>query len=270
MNIETISLPLVLKWLQPHEFPHKLGICERVFGKKIALNQVCWVDTAAGIPWKLDLTNPTHRWIVYGYYEGKFFLEWAKKFLNPDAVVVDSGANIGQMIPYLGQSLPRGKILAFEPSQTSGNWIEQCLKVNPNLSVDLLRCGLGNSANTSRLCNPSPDSIHGAQNYISETEGEEIKVVRLADVLKEKKIRTVDLWKLDVEGYEIQALQGAETLLEEKQIKTLYVEMTGENGRDIRNYLGQFGYLCHLFDSQGRLYRPSEFPHHINGLFLPK
>jgi hypothetical protein len=88
------ELPLLLNWLQPIDFPHKLGMCDRVFGKTIARSGICWVKTGATIPWKLDLANPTHRWIVYGKYEGSAFLNWAKRFLPANAIVVDSGANI--------------------------------------------------------------------------------------------------------------------------------------------------------------------------------
>jgi hypothetical protein len=40
---------------------------------------------------------------VYGKYEGAPFLNWAKKFLAPNAIIIDSGANIGQMLMYLAQ-----------------------------------------------------------------------------------------------------------------------------------------------------------------------
>ena len=78
----------------------------------------------------------------------------------------------------------------------------------------------------------------------------------------------MDLWTLDVEGYEVPALQGAEKLLKQKKIKALYVEITGDNSKRVRDYLGQFGYKCYLFKSTGKLYQPVEFPSHTNGLFL--
>ena len=89
------SLPFSLSLLQPIDFPHKLGICERLFGKAIAPLGICLVKTGAGLVWKLDLANPTHRWIVYGKYEGASFLNWAKNYLPANGVVIDSGASIG-------------------------------------------------------------------------------------------------------------------------------------------------------------------------------
>lgn len=269
MGIQKISLPLPLKLIQPLDFQHKLGICERFFGQAIAANGICWVDTGAGIPWKLDLTNCTHRWIVYGKYEGAAFLNWARNFLPTDGVIVDSGANIGQMLMYLAQWIPQGKILAFEPGTEAGNWLEECLTINTTLPVEIIRAGLGASTAQLRLNHVGDSLGHGAWSKISETEGEVIQIVRLEDELAARSITKVDLWKLDVEGYEVPALQGAETFLKEQRIKAIYAEMFEENGQRIIDYLAQFGYSGYLFDSQSKIYSPSKWPNSTNGLFLP-
>jgi FkbM family methyltransferase len=266
---ELQSLPVLLSWLQSVEFPHKLGICERLFSKTIAEYGICWVKTGGTIPWKLDLRNPTHRWIVYGKYEGSNFLDWVEKFLPSNGIVVDSGANIGQMTLYLAQRVPQGKVLAFEPGQAAASWLEECLRANPSLPVELIRCGLGNATTQLHFHNPEASGAHGEWGYISETEGEPVQIVQLMSELAMRSIETVDLWKLDVEGYEIPALQGAEALLKEQRIKALYVELFDENGRRIRDYLQQFNYRCHLFNQNNQLYQPTEFPIHANGLFLP-
>jgi FkbM family methyltransferase len=267
--METISLPLPLRWLQSINFPHKLGVCEKLFGRIIANQKICWVQTAAGIPWKLDLENPTHRWIVYGKYEGSGFLNWAKAFLPPNGVVVDSGANIGQVLLYLSLWLTQGKVLAFEPGKEQADWLEECLVVHKNLPVEVIRLGLGASPAKLYLNNVGPGTVHGAWSQVSETDGESIRVVRLADELAARSIERVDLWKLDVEGYEIPALQGVESWLKEHRIRAIYAELANENGLKIRNYLEQFGYQCYLFSDRGKLFSPSQLPNHTNGLFLP-
>ena len=274
--MKNVPLPLPLTWLQPVDFPHKLGICERLFGKALARHGICWVHTAAGIDWKLDLTVVPHRWIVYGKYEGAPFLNWARKFLPPNGIVVDSGANIGQMLLYLAQWVPQGKVLAFEPGTKQANWLAECLAAHPTLSVELIRCALGASTTRLRLASCGSDSIHGWWARVSETEGESIQIVRLEDELSSRSIEKIDLWKLDVEGYEILAMQGAETLIKEKRIRAIYAELTNRegHGQAVRDYLNKLGYKCYLFDINGRLYDPLEktnfqFPWWTNGLFLP-
>jgi FkbM family methyltransferase len=267
----TIALPLALRWLRRLEFPHKLGICERLFGDRLSKSGTCWVETAAGIIWKLDLANPTHRWIIFGKYEGSAFLDWARRFLPTNGTVVDSGANIGQMLIYLSQYVPKGKVLAFEPGKEAADWLEECLAIHPELPVELLRLGLGEREARLFLRQVGSKELHGGRNQISEEvgEGEAVKVVRLEDVLESQGIDTVDLWKLDVEGYEIFALRGAERFMREERIEALYVELAFGNGKEIVDYLAQFGYRCYLFDRRGRLYAPKHLPAHTNGLFLP-
>ena len=147
--------------------------------------------------------------------------------------------------------------------------MQECLEFNQYLPVELIRAGLGNAPAQLRLCSMGDEHQHGAQSQISETEGELIEIVMLANELKSRGISSVDLWTLDVEGYEVPALQGAEDLLKRKQIKALYVEISGDNSKRVREYLGQFGYKCYLFKPNGKLYSPMEFPSHTNGLFLP-
>jgi FkbM family methyltransferase len=269
MNI--VSLPLPLTWLQPLDFPHKLGICDRLFGSMISQHGVCWVQTGAGIPWKLDLSNPVHRWVVYGKYDGAAFLNWAKRTLPRNGIIVDSGANIGQVLLYLAQWVPEGTVLAFEPGQEQADWLADCLSAHPHLPVELVRLGLGATATTASLFTGGPGYIHGYWSRISNTEeGDPIQIVRLADELAARSLPQVDLWKLDVEGYEVQALQGASDYLQHQRIRALYVEINQTQGQQVQDYLASFGYQGYLFQADGSLKPvPQELPVWTNALFLP-
>lgn len=267
--MKPINLPKVISAFQRLDFPHKLGFCERLFGRSLSAHGICWVHTGAGIAWKLNLANPTHRWIVYGKYEGRAFLDWAKKFLPRDGIVVDSGANIGQMLLYLAAWVPQGKVLAFEPGREQYEWLEECLAVHPNLPVEVIRKGLGAAPAELHLKNVGPSNVHGAWSQITEEEGETVCVVKLEAELDARAISEIDLWKLDVEGYEVPALRGAESLLKGKRVKALYVELSGDNSIRVRNYLASVGYECYLFGPHGKLYKAAQLPSHTNGLFLP-
>lgn len=69
MRMKLLTVPRSLTCLQRFDFPHKLGICERLFGHALSSRGIAWIETGAGISWKLDLANPTHRWIGYGKYD---------------------------------------------------------------------------------------------------------------------------------------------------------------------------------------------------------
>jgi hypothetical protein len=142
--------------------------------------------------------------------------------------------------------------------------------MHPRLPVELVRAALGEEAGVALLRGVGSGALHGACNQISETGGDPVSVVRLDEFLRAKDIREVDLWKLDVEGYELQALRGAEGLLRAQSIKAIYAELGFGNGERIVEYLSEFGYACQLFDARGRLHPPSRLPEHTNGLFLPR
>src|SRR5258708_7113751 len=110
LTADKLHLPLSLRFIRQFDFPHKLGICEKLFSSRLTKNGICWVETAVGPVWKLDLSNSTHRWIVYGHYEGSAFFNWIRRNLPEDPVIIDSGANIGQMALYFGTYFPKARI----------------------------------------------------------------------------------------------------------------------------------------------------------------
>ena len=85
----------------------------------------------------------------------------------------------------------------------------------------------------------------------SETEGEPIEIVRLADVLSDRGIARVHLWKLDVEGYEFRPCEGQGSGWRTKESRRSEAELAGENGVQVRAFLEGHGYKCHVFSRTG-------------------
>src|ERR1700730_4512553 len=270
VSVKEVRLPLSLRLFQRHEFPHKLGICEYLFAKRLSENRICWVETAAGPIWKLDLANSTHRWIVYGKYEGASFFNWMERNLSPNPIIVDSGANIGQMILYFGTCFPKARILAFEPGNPQADWLCECLAVNPAIPLKLFRQALGECEGAMYLHTPGPSWSHGGQNIVAaDPSGEPVQVVRLSEVLDSEKIPHVDLWKLDVEGFEIPALTGAIDWLKSKRIRALWIETIGEKGGRVMNFMRDVGYQGFALSRKGRAMAVSNYSGD-NTLFLPR
>lgn len=127
--------------------PHKLCLLERVYGRRLGRSGVCWVKCANGIPWKLDLSDPTQRWCVFGDYEGAVQMDWIRSWLRCGGVVVDSGASIGQMVMYFGKM--HGVVVhAFEPTQSSRDWLSDSVGRNGFVNVEVLPYGLSNEMST--------------------------------------------------------------------------------------------------------------------------
>jgi len=220
-----LRLPALLRALQGVEFPHKLGICERLFARRLAVEGIRWTPTAPGPLWKLDLANSTHRWIVYGDYEGPGFWRWLRAHAGQVGSVVDSGANIGQTVLYFSALLPRARILAYEPGSTARAWLEEGVARNRFARVTVEPRGLGAAAGRAGLAAVGEGSLHGSWNRIGGTGGEPVEIAPLDDELDRHGLAALDLWKLDVEGYVAEALRGARRSLASGRIRALHLEL---------------------------------------------
>lgn len=268
-KIKVVTLPIGLKVLRNLTFSHKLGILERLYGKTLAQEGVCWVETSNSVIWKLDLRDATQRWIVFGDYEGPAQMQWLRNWLNLGGVVIDSGANIGQLLLYLA-SLPDVRIYAFEPLPDAADWLEECLVNYPNWKVTLTRQGL------SCRKGDIPIQIDGSRSttrmdwYVeSEFPKSTITVISLDEFLAENRVEKIRLWKLDVEGHELHALRGAERYLKSQRIEALLVEDSGSG--DVIDYLVDCGYSLHHIGGGGCLAPISKISRSYgNILALPK
>lgn len=222
--------------------PRILGTLEAIYGRALAKHGVSWVHTAAGIVWKLDLRDSSQRWIVFGNYEGKRQMDWIHHWLRPGGTIIDSGANVGQLLLYLGR-LPNVRIHAFEPVPASVAWLHECLAAQNAWPVNIIESALSDREGTLRI------QVDGAYSttqmgWYQERGNPRIDVrsMRLDDYIEEQGVKQIRFWKLDVEGGEAQALAGAQRLLAQQRIDAILVETSSETGEDIRKQLSDDGY----------------------------
>ncbi len=237
---------------QRFEFNRKLGLCEKLFSHTLSSHGIAWVRTSSGARWKLDLTNSTHRWIVYGSYEGPGFWRWFRRQHSMNAIV-DSGANIGQTVLYFATFSPKARILALEPGTKARAWLAECVSANAMKSVQIEASALGAACGEARITGSNSDNLHGSWNQVSTTKGEPIVVTTLDDELQRMNIAILDLWKLDLEGYEFQALQGAARSLDAGRIRAIHMEVSGNEQDDSHRFLTARGYRPHTIMPSGRL-----------------
>ena len=237
-----VETPFLLQLARRLEFPRKLGILERLFGGEISKSGLCWVVCSNNVVWKLDLTDPCHRWIVFGKYEGGSGLDCASQALEHGGVYIDSGANIGQWVLFLS-GMTGVKTLAFEPVKPNRLWLSDCLNNYPDWDVDVMACGLGSRDFETEIQVDGPRSTLHLDWYkeINHPKNR-VQIRRLSDVLEEKGITSVAFWKLDVEGYELDALKGAKRHLMARKIANIFFECHPLNYPAIRSLLTSCGY----------------------------
>jgi FkbM family methyltransferase len=264
------KLPLGLSWMRRLPWPHKLGLLNSIWGSTLTKHGVTWVKTTGGLIWKLDLANSTHRWLVYGDYQGPSLRRWAIRHLSSSPTLLLSGANIGQMVAALHPWLNFGTILAFEPDREAQAWLKECHTVNPSIPLRLLDKGLGSEPGTIPWLHADWNHSHGSQSRVDPSGSDSIQVVRLDDEVPSQQLSQIDLWILDVEDYELEVLEGATGLLKKGVISALFMEVS-QSARSMQavTLLRNCGYQPFVINNRGKTLPASEAPEHGDWLFLP-
>lgn len=180
-----------------------------------------------------------------------------RKILKPGNIVVDGGANIGIYSRFLSTCVgATGKVHCFEPdplnfSRLAAGLSEQANAIANEIAVSD-RTGesvlyLSASLNVDHRTYPSSDTDR--RTIV-------IQTVRLDDYFTAGD--RVDLIKLDIQGYEQHALQGAERVLRDNpEIKLLFefwpygLAQAGIGWRDLVSYLQNRGFHLSEISSSG-------------------
>lgn len=250
-----IKLPVFLRLFRRCPLPHKLGLLERMYGNKLSKNGISWVETSNGVIWKLDLRDSCERWIVYGDYEGLIQMNWIRSWLEGGGAVIDSGANIGQMLLYLAP-LPNVSIHAFEPTPDAYEWLMECLNRYPDWQVIVNNLGLSSYEGQLHVQLDGAKSTARMDWYKDKNLPKvEINVQRLDSYMSNMGIEKIRLWKLDVEGCELEALKGSKQNLLKKNIDAILVEMSKGSQIEVTSFLEECDYELYALSATGHVVR---------------
>ena len=150
----------------------------------------------------------------------------------PILTLVDLGANVGQFSLLVRQRYPLARILAFEPLAKPAAVYRQVFA--DDSLVTLYQCAVGASAemrdmNVSRHSDSS-SLLPITQTQVAFAPGTEavgrecVCIAPLSDMLSIQDIAAPALLKIDVQGYELIALEGCERLL--SAFGHVYVELS--------------------------------------------
>ena len=278
-QLNTIKLPFALKAVRNFQFPHKHGILRRIYDGVLAKNGVAWVETSAGLDWKLDLNISNHRSLVYGDYEGNGQVRWMKRWLSEGGIIVDSGANIGQTLIYFLQS-PQTKVLCIEPVPECVAWLNECINAGDfNDRVTVINALFDESEGKTELKVAGEgdtgewSTVHTDWFERLQTKTISCEAITLDALLDERNVSSVRFWKLDVEGAELRALLGARQSLSRQMIDALLVEIIPENSEPVNELMNSYGYVAYQITNKGELERLSTANHCSdlvgNCLYLP-
>lgn len=163
---------------------------------------------------------------LYEFADMLFFL----RYLSSTDKFLDVGANAG-VYSVLAGGVAQAEVVAFEP--IPGTYQRLCANMKLNGLDALVRCvnkGLADKMGTLRFTTSRDATNHVcAPSEIGEL-ATEVSVVTLDEELARLTYEPT-VMKIDVEGYELPALQGGERLLASEALNVILIEMNNSGAR---------------------------------------
>ena len=181
--------------------------------------------------------------------EAVFFYPKLKKFYkenlkNASVSILDVGANKGQSIDFFLGINPNAKITAFEPNKKLFQFLQE--KYHSNANINLNNLGVSNTNgelefNENILDETSTfESLNLDSKYLEKkpkvlgvtkesiiVDKYKVAVVTLSEFLKSNENSSFDVLKIDVEGHELQVLEGL--FSNGNQIKIRLIQLESHN-----------------------------------------
>ena len=186
------------------------------------------------------------RWIVgsatHGCWLGSYESEKQRRFassIGQGATVMDVGANVGFYTLIASRQVgSQGRVVAIEPNERNLTFLRRHVAMNACAQVSIVAAAAGRmdgSTHFTQGTNPSMGHVS--------VDGAELVSLRSLDSLKkELRLGRVEVMKIDVEGFELDVLEGAATILSEDK-PTIFLATHGmEISRRCRHHLQRRGY----------------------------
>lgn len=183
-----------------------------------------------GVSLRVDISDYIGHYLYFGFADPAMKKLFA--LCGESSTAIDVGANIGWTVLLLARIAKKGTVWGFEPEPRNFEDCQTNIKLNSFGNVTLFPIGLGD-ANGRVLMEIRTPSNRGG-NRVALHPGEsvhQVEVARLDDFGPASKLVNIDLIKIDVEGYELQVLRGAEKMLR-KHRPALFIEVDENNLRD--------------------------------------
>lgn len=169
--------------------------------------------TRRGLRLWCDFSVDDVGWTLYSYGCLDYFDEQAmRRLLPPGGIAIDAGANIGYYSLLLARwTGSAGRVVSFEPVPFTYSFLQRNLGRNGGINVTPVNCALGSGAGRVRMTNPSGARI--GHFSVAESGGFEVPCATLDGEIARLGLGRVDFIKIDVQGYELEVLRGAEDCL---------------------------------------------------------
>ncbi len=175
------------------------------------------------------------------------------RLINPTAIVIDIGANLGWYSMHIARHHPLCKVLAFEPVPRTFSYLNKNIDLNRITNIKTYQKGMSDKPGEMDLFFDPLLSVNASLENVSDSPNIQ-KVTCQIDTLdlfcNSNDIYKVDFIKCDVEGAELFSLRGAKQTLTTSQ-PIVFCEMLRKwskkfnyHPNDIISYMKELDYIC--------------------------
>jgi FkbM family methyltransferase len=172
--------------------------------------------------------------------------------LESGDVLWDVGANVGLYSILCGAKLENGKVIAFDPHPENADKLNKNASLNDIRDFTVKSLALGNKNETMKLQLEDSKSGAGGGTLVPDrrksddlsTENIEVKV-RSGDELVKKGLEEPNFIKIDVEGAELEVLEGLEKTLNRGKCRGICCEVHchyGVSQKGVEDLLRKYGF----------------------------
>ena len=182
--------------------------------------------------------------------------------IKPGSTVVDIGANIGYF-SMLASSLtgPGGKVLSIEPSQRNMARLCEHLWINQCTNTTVLSMAASSGKGWADIHFPTENNAGAASlRALHSTQAQQTLLIALDDVFDGYEL-SPGFIKIDVEGWELEALRGMRRTLERCkpdvvcELTQQFLAEIGQSATELVGYMEALGYQCWLISGAENLPR---------------
>jgi len=201
--------------------------------KNSKMNAKTGHDVGFGVKMYVDLVDP-HTWdLVLGNDDEKNIKKIFLDHIIEGSTVIDVGAHLGEYSLIAAKKVgSTGKIIAIEPFREAVVNIKKNFLLNNFNNYIILEVAVGNKLKKQILYENSIRA--GAyldpileKNQLFNTK--EIEVETIDNIILSRKIKKIDMLKIDVDGYEYEVLFGCQESFKQNKINNILCEIHPEH-----------------------------------------
>ena len=168
--------------------------------------------------------------------------------LKPSQTFIDVGCNKGDFSLLAAKIVGEGgSVLAFEPEPDNCHWIEKSIQLNNYENINLFQLALGEKNENAQLYLGEKSGWHSLVSNPGNTQKSAIEVKKrtLDSILDEAGNTGADMIKIDVEGAEMEVLQGASKMFENNPGLIVLLDLhphMGVNPVEVCDFLTEKGF----------------------------